>query len=1764
MDFFAFNGRAYVDQTACDAAHALMELGIDDMQAYTAANLFDFRVLLQFEGQQLYNAYENFIRNGVAVIGSYDDEAIEAVDLSVSKLYCEAGYWFNNWTHYKIFKQISEVVEPEQFFVYWFVLLKCDFVPADYMRLSLNICDLGDEERNTAVALFATTLSASYSICRPRMQDIMMVVMGYIDLLAHMRGDDEGIVPQFLPFTVSLPQEQEQMAKNIMDYLGNITENGITHNVKLDLSKDFLIDLGVVAFFAFSLYKADRVMITCGGVLMTARFTKFGSALQKVFTTINRESDVEPQANFKSASLYAAGSLFVMKCVDSLGYCSDFGEVVSSLTYNAASSFGNSVRMPIEGLLTLLTDIVSKIYKFATGGDECPYSFVTGPSIKVRNLLFNIAEIEAAKNANKLTIEEASVQINGALEQLVKLSPGLDSNSMLGTLAKSTVVKLKGYKLELDTLLAGNATERVVPSCFIFAGGAGIGKSMFVNIISDYVTMRIASPYMKDHYIKHPDSLKTAKYSMNQTDQYSSGYRNQPVVIIDEADPQVSVVGQPSTPQKLIGMINSVAYPLNMANLEAKGCTYFTSKLILCTTNSENWTNLGGVSCPDAFWRRTQFVYAEFDHAKFVKEYGEMTETEALIKNRALAMGHCIDYKDGRITFEEYMSKAYEFVTLRIKVLSKDDDNIRGGQVVSPMSLVGIIVDSVKKAEMDLKFRAGLASRMVTDFALETPKIIEAQGGALSKAVDIVVPQMVTNDNKVNWFGLATVRCIALMANAKRKTRQTFEHVISFKEDYVKEKRLEAAAKGVQQFWLSAVHEIDAPRPIKIDLLENPKFEDFCKKRRLIRPMTMADRLMSVELPSGDERYWHMAQTKALNLAYEHYKPSFKDVFPWRGIVLSVGLFSGAIAMYKLFASTRVEGELQGDYPLRQVKAKRRRVDPVSIIKPEKENSLIEKVIRNNFYKVTITSPNKRFVECNLYILMAQTKVALIPKHVLDIIFDHYEEDNEAIIKFSGCLQILKDEPSIKVQTAPLKNYVGRTEDGYEWKLGATQYGTEFEVPEGVRMNELMLINVPLVGKLLESSLIDSTLFEECAGSHRECVMYLFDDDVRPIQIEGFATPEEDYTRVFTQNTDGTKMYYGNEIWQSDLETKNGDCGAPIFIRSRGMFKLAGIHVAGAKSLSKAYAVSLDKETISSSLLTHTQATRGNDICGPLLERPVEEIIERQGLWTSSLKDANKVGQFGHTVYASAARPGAQLKTKLTKSPIFKHLSNTHRYAPARLTTMDDGTHPMINAQFNYGKVDIMPDLDHISCLADIYWNKIAHMQRYPCDTKVMSFEQAVYPGEEYDIIRPISRSTSCGYPFTILPKCGKKDFFGDADEYEFTSEQWLKLKTHLENIEEDIVQGKRPLFVCNSFLKDERRKIEKVIAGKTRLVSGAPLDYTILVRKYMGGFVNWFMRHKVSNDTGVGVNPYSEDWNDIAVKHGYHGLASHIEKLVIAGDFSEYDKMFHFIYIWVVKYLANQFYDDVGTDSFIIRNALLDEIMFSRHMVWGDIIEWVGSNTSGNPLTTLVNSIANIIMIMLITTYLHMDFGGIKKNNFNFREVAEYLHGVDPKIIKTVFGDDNIISKKLGVEGLDWFLPSNLEQGFSKYLGIKYTDETKSGAIHHLRSIDEVTFLKRGFKLNSVLPSKKNVYLAPLELETIIESVRWYRSHDEWMTNWVACVNTAFRELSLHSKQDYESHGRRIIKAVNSMKVKYIGLPYALPNRSHLQSEVASLPYEF
>jgi len=376
---------------------------------------------------------------------------------------------------------------------------------------------------------------------------------------------------------------------------------------------------------------------------------------------------------------------------------------------------------------------------------------------------------------------------------------------------------------------------------------------------------------------------------------------------------------------------------------------------------------------------------------------------------------------------------------------------------------------------------------------------------------------------------------------------------------------------------------------------------------------------------------------------------------------------------------------------------------------------------------------------------------------------------------------------------------------------------------------------------------------------------------------------------------------------------------------------------------------------------------------------------------------------------------------------------------------------------------------------------------------RILTYEEGVSGCKELGVV-PLNRTTSPGYPYTLdNPGKGKQHWFGSSD-YKYSEEIRSKVNERITKAK----LGERTETIWIDTLKDERRPIEKVNANKTRVFSVGPQDYIIAVRMYFGAFVGHIMKNRIDNEICVGINCYTDEWTKLAMRLREGGPK------VIAGDFSNFDGSLLIDILREICEKINEWYDD---NHKLIRTVLFEEICNGIHSCRGHVYRWTHSQPSGNPLTVIINSIFNSIVMRMA-----------------FVKTGRTLIAYDKYVRMANFGDDNLFS--VHENCIDDFNQITITEALAD-MGLTYTDEGKTGELVAYRTLDNVAFLKRGFRR-----VEGGRYRAPLALATITEMCQWLRSTADPKEDCKQNVENALFELSLHDQQTWDIYAPKILKA--------------------------------
>ncbi|APG76712.1 hypothetical protein 1 [Beihai shrimp virus 1] len=563
-----------------------------------------------------------------------------------------------------------------------------------------------------------------------------------------------------------------------------------------------------------------------------------------------------------------------------------------------------------------------------------------------------------------------------------------------------------------------------------------------------------------------------------------------------------------------------------------------------------------------------------------------------------------------------------------------------------------------------------------------------------------------------------------------------------------------------------------------------------------------------------------------------------------------------------------------------------------------------------------------------------------------------------------------------------------------------------------------------------------------------------------------------------------------NGMLHYDLDTQNGLSGS-ILTASNPLLpaKIVGIHCGGIGAHGNGIGHPVSREFINRVLEEHIKKFNS-----PLVSRIDSAAPFARGECEQVEMPTVVLPKRGTCVHmGTAPKPTQPTKSSVNPSAIAGAFGPPTA-APALLAPFKmDGKMVEPNANASKKLLDARPYIDEKKLKRA---SKIAcqMMGKAPANYKrVLTIEEAV-TAEGIQEMTGIKRSTSKGYPSVLKGTCSNKRELLGTDEYIIDPE----LRRAVNNMITACKSGRKPDAIWQAMLKDERRPLAKVKAGKTRQIYASWIVLLIVMRMYFGGVLAWTHANRITNGCAIGVNPYSMEWQKIA---------DHLQEVgcdIVSGDHENYDGQNNAMMVYGLLDIIDFHYDTQTDEERMVRTTLWDTIANADVLINGEVVRLDHSQPSGGFLTTWINCWSNIDYHIYI---------------FNESKTRKGRHDLD--FLKDVrimtFGDDVLYS--VSPAARDVFNFGTVRSLFQEIFHMNYTLETKSTEDVGYRTIYDVEFLKRTFRENEY-----GVITAPLNLKSIHEMVNWIRGK-ETIAATATNVQFAIRELYFHGEEVFDEH---------------------------------------
>lgn len=1390
----------------------------------------------------------------------------------------------------------------------------------------------------------------------------------------------------------------------------------------------------------------------------------------------------------------------------------------------------------LQGGEKLYTFIASN---FTTIIDECYYHFCGIPrgALELKNYLNDVESWMTT--VQSLTGLEMADQIVRDVEICTKIDEaykrGMEYSAMLTQLkgvSGNVIAAFHGHfrviqRLYDQVLNLGRRiyTRRPRPFVIHLVGLPGVGKSMLVPLL---VQNLMVAEGMREGGEEPENHI----YYRRVEQEYWCSYKNQFCTLYDDFGQQKDQLSKPNLEfMELINVANVARYPLNMAELLEKNRTEFRSKVVILTSN-ESCPYVVSLTTPEAVQRRRDVVLdLKLRPGAYDKAAGTVKESEGVQTD--IYDIRFVNKYDGKVESEPFSFDAIvKEICRRYRVAkafqSKKNAWMRDRwtQLVSDNPTEEDFQDCAEQLIADDRAIGGNGlvptDQSPIDGKNDHPDTVPSDCDGASLGENVLTGSVAADNS--------TIPCV-FKAQSNGIVARSYVPIDDPEEIHGWDALVEFHS------WLRSSCPFPAYSPnitesmlpdLILEAQQNPinSFSGYVLGICGVMPDDFTFQISSHGVtPRSTLAILRQAALHVRKSLEETFNKFFKSdvgkrLTSWAKICsclvamyggIKLGTYLGNKLGEYFWPSLRMDSEAASN-DSRTVMVKRLRVEARSAdartvqprrVRAEKgvrkdvvdlmhaqgcldsgQSELIKNAVYRNMYRVTSQTGSGERHLCNGLIIKG--RIMLIPNHALNPMLSGDSFSLRNSTNLSGF--VFRNDNFDELRTVLIENSLGESKDALL-----------VELPRSFPSHKNILKHFVLRKELSNYRNFKATL----AGLklNGKQMMYTLYSQLNCNEVGG--------TR-YTDDVDGvTHELYVRKTYEYHVDTEQGDCGAPLVVANTQLQrKLVGMHIAGQPGLGSSTSLSYD------------------DLAEHLVVFGMESQVDLE-LDLPSLDCDLPNGDF--IPLGKVERNYAPLmKTALRPSLLQGYLEpvTTRPSCLAPITVDGVKIDPLTVGLEKCGKPP--PDLveqDLRECVNHYSTKLLVNIDPRHC--RVLTYKESI-AGADAPYIDPINRRSSPGYPWVNkkdpgMP--GKTTWLGE-DKYVYDTED---LCDAVRNRIENARRGKRtPVFWIDT-LKDERRPIEKVLQGKTRVFSAGAMDYILVYRMFFLGFNAHIMTNRIRNEVAVGINPHSDEW---------HRLAQHLQCVgdkVTAGDFSSFDGSLSAQMLWYFVDVANAFYDPqedievlgmvlTPAEQNLIRNVLFQDIVSSIHIYRDNCYQWTHSQTSGGPSTVILNSFVNSISVRLVWL-------DIMRNTeyYDLRHFDEHIRFIS-------YGDDNVMN--LSDKILPFFNMHEIVKAYAK-IGLTYTMEDKDAKLVAYRKLSEVDFLKRSFTYDRT----RHKYHGCLAMSTIMEMMNWVRSDINHELSTKENVETAFDELCLYPERVYEDRKNQVFKAIRSSGL--VALPY-------------------
>ncbi len=577
--------------------------------------------------------------------------------------------------------------------------------------------------------------------------------------------------------------------------------------------------------------------------------------------------------------------------------------------------------------------------------------------------------------------------------------------------------------------------------------------------------------------------------------------------------------------------------------------------------------------------------------------------------------------------------------------------------------------------------------------------------------------------------------------------------------------------------------------------------------------------------------------------------------------------------------------------------------------------------------------------------------------------------------------------------------------------------------------------------------------------------------------------------------------------------TQKGDCGCPVIRKDSFSRPIMGMHVSlrscHATGESASMGLMFTQETLAKAL----KETKDNFRCElpdcdiTVVDQAKQEDTPRgvfDVLGEVSVQDAIKLPNKTKYVCSTIHRE-CELNKELTFQPAVLKENDPRVEKRAQKAFGYRDVHPVVNAVEKYGKPIISFDA-RILEQATVYVTMKHDLFDHDVDRRVWSVWEAINGRTDLEYGSGLEMSTSEGYPWNkSRPK-------------KFTSKKWLfsgekpnleiqhpPLKKAISDRILEGTHGRRVHSVWMECLKDECRETGKILLGKTRHFTCAPIDFTIVARMYLGSFCDFFYKlHRSNLYSAVGVNCYSNQWGQMDT------FWKSVGDRGFAGDYKSFDGTVTPQEIDCVRDIVNHFYRKAKhfkAQEEVMRNVLFDEIKYTLCLARSTLYYVNRGNKSGVMMTVIINTIVNYVRHLYVWKRVSPS------------DMSLFTH-FDLNVAVKIYGDDD--KKGVSEKALLFFNGNAFKEVMAEF-GIVYTNPNKLERNFKPEPLDKIAFLKC---VTGYLRVGDAVEAVPLfDLEATNKTLNWVTKTLPCFEATNVNINSVLMKVAMYGRETFNKH---------------------------------------